>query len=85
MQARLTKFAHAYQSTLSQLNVNVLYADLRYSNGFAVRRPVNVSYKPMLDKTLDKDLTGITKPASKPVKPIKPVLVPVEKPVKEDA
>ena len=41
MQARLTKFARAYQSTLSQLNANVAYADLRYPNGFAVRRPIN--------------------------------------------
>jgi cell division protein FtsQ len=82
MQARLTKFAHAYQSTLSQLNVKVMYADLRYSNGFAVRRPVNVSYKPLLDKTLDNALPATTKSASKPVKP---ALVPVAKPVKEDA
>ncbi len=85
MQARLTKFARAYQSTLSQLNVNVAYADLRYPNGFAVRRPVNVSYKPMLDKTLDKALPATTKPISKPAKPVKPALVPAEKPVKEDA
>jgi cell division protein FtsQ len=85
MQARLTKFAHAYQSTLSQLNVKVMYADLRYSNGFAVRRPVNVGYKPMLDKTLDNALPVTTKPISKPIKPVKPVLVPAEKPVKEDA
>jgi cell division protein FtsQ len=85
MQARLTKFAHAYQSTLSQLNVKVMYADLRYSNGFAVRRPVNVSYKPLLDKTLDNALPATTKSASKPVKLVKPALVPVAKPVKEDA
>ncbi len=42
MDARLSKFAAAYKSTLSQLNVKVLYADLRYPNGFAVRRPVSV-------------------------------------------
>jgi cell division protein FtsQ len=40
MDARLTRFVGAYKSTLSQLNVKVLYADLRYPNGFAVRRPV---------------------------------------------
>jgi cell division protein FtsQ len=88
MQARLTKFTRAYQSTLSQLNVNVMYADLRYSNGFAVRRPVNVNYKPMLDKTLDKALPANTKTIgkpAKPAKPVKPALVPAEKPVKEDA
>ena len=40
MEARLSRFVGAYKSTLSQLNVKVLYADLRYPNGFAVRRPV---------------------------------------------
>ncbi len=39
MEVRLTKFASAYQSTLSQLNVKITYADLRYPNGFAVRKP----------------------------------------------
>lgn len=43
MDARLNKFAGAYQSTLSRLNVQVTYADLRYPNGFAVRKPVAVS------------------------------------------
>ena len=95
MQARLTKFARAYQSTLSQLNVNVAYADLRYPNGFAVRRPVNVSYKQILDKSLDNVLPATPtksvqalKPAHKPAKIVKPVTEPteksVEKPVKED-
>ena len=54
MQARLSKFARAYQSTISQLNVNVAYADLRYPNGFAVRKPANLIYKQALDKTTDK-------------------------------
>ena len=96
MQARLAKFTRAYQSTLSQLNVNVAYADLRYPNGFAVRRPVNVSYKPILDKMLDTVLPATPttsvqalKPAHKPAKTVKPVIEPteksVEKPVKEDA
>ncbi len=39
MDIRLTKFVSVYQSTLKQLGVNVRYADLRYPNGFAVRRP----------------------------------------------
>jgi cell division protein FtsQ len=39
MEARLEKFASVYQTTLSSLGVNVKYADLRYPNGFAVRRP----------------------------------------------
>ena len=96
MQTRLIKFTRAYESTLSQLNVNVAYADLRYPNGFAVRRPVNVSYKPILDKTLDTILPVTTatsvqtlKTAHKPTKIVKPVTEPtdksVEKPVKEDA
>ena len=71
MQARLNKFARAYQSTLSKLNVNVAYADLRYPNGFAVRKPVNMSYKPILDTALNKALPATTKAASKPTKPVK--------------
>jgi len=39
-EARLVKFASVYQHTLSKLGVNLAYADLRYPNGFAVRRPV---------------------------------------------
>jgi len=40
MDARLEKFARVYQSTLAGLGGNVKYADLRYPNGFAVRRPI---------------------------------------------
>ena len=47
MEARLKKFAGAYQSTLSQLNVKVAYADLRYPNGFAVRKPISSTPKPL--------------------------------------
>ena len=85
MQTRLVKFTRAYQSTLSQLNVNVVYADLRYPNGFAVRRPVNVSYKPILDKTLNTVLPAtpttsaqVLKPAHKPAKIVKPVTEPIK-------
>lgn len=39
MDVRLTKFVSVYQSTLANLGINVRYADLRYPNGFAVRRP----------------------------------------------
>jgi len=39
MDARLSKFTDAYKTTLSQLNVEIKYADLRYPNGFAVRKP----------------------------------------------
>jgi cell division protein FtsQ len=40
MEARLHKFVGAYAQTLGMLSVKVAYADLRYPNGFAVRRPV---------------------------------------------
>lgn len=39
MDVRLNKFSASYQSTLSPLNVEIKYADLRYPNGFAVRKP----------------------------------------------
>ena len=81
MQMRLTKFARAYQSTLSQLNVNVAYADLRYPNGFAVRRPVNLINKPVLDKTIS---VKPAKPVNKPAKTDKSVLDKVEKPIKPE-
>ncbi len=50
MEARLDKFAGAYKSTLGQLNVKVVYADLRYPNGFAVRKPIGL--KPATAKPL---------------------------------
>lgn len=52
MDARLDKFAKAYISTISQLNVKVSYVDLRYPNGFAVRRPIIVAPKPMVSTVL---------------------------------
>lgn len=39
MQARLEKFVSVYSNTIARLNMKVTYADLRYPNGFAVRRP----------------------------------------------
>ncbi|MCX7628372.1 MAG: cell division protein FtsQ/DivIB [Methylophilaceae bacterium] len=39
MAERLAKFARVYGQTLAMLNVQVRYADLRYPNGFAVRKP----------------------------------------------
>ncbi len=38
-EARLAKFVGAYDKTLGAIGVAVAYADLRYPNGFAVRRP----------------------------------------------
>lgn len=45
MASRLEKFTKGYLSTLSQLNVKVTYADLRYPNGFAVRKPAHMTQK----------------------------------------
>lgn len=39
MQPRLEKFANVYGSTLAALNKKITYADLRYPNGFALRKP----------------------------------------------
>jgi cell division protein FtsQ len=39
MQPRLEKFASVYISTIAGLNKKITYADLRYPNGFAVRKP----------------------------------------------
>jgi len=43
MTARLKKFAVVYASVLSHLNAEIKYADLRYPNGFAVRKPQKLS------------------------------------------
>lgn len=39
VEARLSKFASVYKNTLASLGGNIRYADLRYPNGFAVRKP----------------------------------------------
>lgn len=62
MQARLSKFAGAYQSTLSQINAKIVYADLRYPNGFAVRKPIALA-KPIAAKP-DAAKPAIGKPLS---------------------
>jgi len=45
-EARLQKFVNAYPRTLGPLNVAVSYADLRYPNGFAVRKPAMAAVNP---------------------------------------
>lgn len=40
---RLAKFAGVYQATLGSLGRELQYADLRYPNGFAVRKPTQSS------------------------------------------
>jgi cell division protein FtsQ len=57
MEARLNKFASVYKSTLNQLNTKVVYADLRYPNGFAVRKPVGL--KPATPKSLPTKVSPI--------------------------
>lgn len=42
MQPRIEKFVNVYVSTIAKLNRKITYADLRYPNGFAVRRPANM-------------------------------------------
>jgi cell division protein FtsQ len=41
----LSKFVNVYQTTLSKMNLNFQYADLRYPNGFAVRKPPGMVIK----------------------------------------
>jgi cell division protein FtsQ len=62
MDKRLIKFANAYDSTIGNLNVNIAYADLRYPNGFAVRRP------PGLATTLEMAAEPVKKPIKKKAK-----------------
>ena len=66
MQARLQKFVGVYSNTIAGLNMKVTYADLRYPNGFAVRRPVTVKVeeaKPVGEIKLNStNLSGATKP-----------------------
>lgn len=45
MEDRLRKFVRVYAQTLGGLDVRVAYADLRYPNGFAVRKPANAPAK----------------------------------------
>lgn len=54
METRLDKFAHAYLTTISQLGVKVAYADLRYPNGFAVRKPASATPRPLPEATQPK-------------------------------
>ncbi|MSP98943.1 MAG: cell division protein FtsQ/DivIB [Methylotenera sp.] len=69
MQARLEKFVSIYNSTIVRLNLKVAYADLRYPNGFAVRRPVTVKateIKPIADIKLNSPHVLDTTKPSKP-------------------
>jgi cell division protein FtsQ len=55
MQLRLERFADVYTTTIAALNKKISYADLRYPNGFAVRRPTEAM------KSIDKKTSNTTK------------------------
>ncbi len=78
MQARLEKFVGVYSRTIAGLNLKVTYADLRYPNGFAVRRPVaakavavkSAEIKPASDIKLNgTHILGTTKPSKSKLSP----------------
>jgi len=50
MQARLSKFAEVYRTTITGLNKKIEYADLRYPNGFALRKPTDSQLGQTLSK-----------------------------------
>ncbi|MGZ8251221.1 MAG: cell division protein FtsQ/DivIB [Methylophilaceae bacterium] len=64
MELRLEKFARVYQNTLAGLGGNVKYADLRYPNGFAVRRPLASKVTPAKSEPV-KAIPGKVEPAGK--------------------
>jgi len=68
MQPRLEKFVSVYSRTIASLNMKVTYADLRYPNGFAVRKPVQVKADVQVKAIEDKstDTTTIKPSTSKP-------------------
>ena len=49
MQPRLEKFANVYSSTIAGLNKKITYVDLRYPNGFALRKPTESIKTPELN------------------------------------
>ena len=57
MNERLKKFTTVYQSVLSKLGAEIQYADLRYPNGFAVRKPKKISMKSI--STMHKSAFGL--------------------------
>lgn len=59
MQPRLEKFTNIYRRTIAGLNKRIAYADLRYPNGFAVRKPTEV-LKSSEAKPADADLGKVT-------------------------
>lgn len=68
MLPRIEKFVNVYVSTIAKLNRKITYADLRYPNGFAVRKPANM--------LIPNDKNGVSNPntvgATKPKQAVKP-------------
>ncbi len=64
--ARLDKFVRVYRSTIASLNRPVMYADLRYPNGFAVRRPAAAKAVPT--KVAEVKPNSASKTSAKPAK-----------------
>ncbi len=58
VEKRLRRFSAAYQKTLQPFNIEIKYADLRYPNGFAVRKPKKLSMK-VLSVELDKAVSQV--------------------------
>jgi hypothetical protein len=52
VQSRMKKFADVYHSTIAGLNRKIMYADLRYPNGFAIRKPAEKQSGRSLDTRL---------------------------------
>jgi len=67
MQPRLEKFTTVYRRTIAALNKKIAYADLRYPNGFAVRRPVD-AIKPAAEKTAEAELNKVPVNDTKSIK-----------------
>ena len=65
MEGRLAKFAGVYPTTLANLGVSLSYADLRYPNGFAVRRPGGMASGNAAPKTPTDKRPGNKNPAPK--------------------
>ncbi len=71
MQPRLEKFTQIYRRTLAGLNKRITYADLRYPNGFAVRKPTE-AMTPANVKSGDANVDlGKATPAAKQLSDIK--------------
>jgi cell division protein FtsQ len=76
MQSRLEKFVNVYSSTIAGLNMKVTYADLRYPNGFAVRRPVDA--KPIVEDKGTDATTDLKLNSTKSLGTLKPSISKLE-------